>query len=605
MSFTPQFACSFENGLAAWTSVGGSFVIPGGRYGQGCFVRVFGLEKDGLMCNAAGVAVEWTNGFSGNTILSLTGTNVAFGLIAVGDGRMKLQVTGPVVGFTELIPQFVFTQGGDYYYLEVLSNIDVVVTPVDGTHSDLAVTVHVNVYINGHLIYTASPTATLLNLLNSLLPAYTPSLTYGTLNIGNLCNLTVDDVYANDVVLGDVEILSDDATAVSNASNPEATQDVLEFAATTPAALVDVTQAVLEYADHAVNEVDMTQAVLEVAYVPAVPGALALACPVINSVMLGGFYSQSLVATGGTDPYTFAIIAGSLPTALTLDGPSGLISGIAGATGTFDYTAQVTDSLGAIATIDCSIIVLPPLAITCPVQSGVAVVGVVFTSNAPGVISGTPPYSFALISGPDWMSIDPLTGIVTGTPTEAGPFTFVIQVTDSLAATANTNPGCTGMVRLPAGIARGMSILTAKQFSELREKALLGMPTDIYLDHEFPNAGFHLWPIPSRAHDIEFFYWALLQQFETPDEALDLPEGYRDALVFNLAIALCQSYRRPVPGPVLALAQNAKKMLQEINAQILTGSYHSARTLSGPNEGEIKPAALGPPQPTLLPGAKE
>ncbi len=419
--------------------------MPGGRYGDGCLVRVFGLEKDGLNCNAVGVAVDWTNGFSGNTILGLTGTNVGLSLFAYGDGRMKLQVTGPVVGFSGLIPNFVFSQGaGDWHYLEVYSTVNLVITPVDGTHSDIQVTVNVDVYVNGSLIYTQSPTGIIFNLLNSLLPNYTPSLTYGILNIGNLCNLTVDDVYANDVVLGDVEILSDDATAVSNASDPEDTQNVLEFAATTPAALVDMTQAVLEYADQAINLIDVTQVVLEVAYIP---GGISIACPAASGTAVIGvpFTSDPPIVSNDTGPDTFVLLSG--PPWLSIDAATGAVSGTPPLSGTFTFIIQVTDSLGNIADTSpgCT---LQVFGIVCPTGSGTGTVGVLFTSNAPVVTDGTPPFTFVLLSGPPWMSINAATGVVSGIPPINGTFDYVIQITDSFGFVTET-PTCSVRIGCP------------------------------------------------------------------------------------------------------------------------------------------------------------
>lgn len=162
--------------------------------------------------------------------------------------------------------------------------------------------------------------------------------------------------------------------------------------------------------------------------------------------------------------------------------------------------------------------------------------------------------------------------------------------------------GCT--ITVGAGLGRGMSILTAKQWTTIREKGLTGMPLAIYLDQEFPNAGFHLWPIPALAYVIEFYYWAVLQGFADPTTSVEFPPGYYDALVFNLAVALCASYRRPVPPAVYAMAGKALKSMQEMNAQILVGSFHESKSLSGPSLGELKPHLLGPPEPTLLPGAK-
>lgn len=85
---------------------------------------------------------------------------------------------------------------------------------------------------------------------------------------------------------------------------------------------------------------------------------------------------------------------------------------------------------------------LVSVAIACPLGSGVAVVGVLFTSAAPVVTGDTPPDTFALLSGPAWMGIDPATGIVSGVPTATGTFSYVIQVTDSLGSIATTAPGC-------------------------------------------------------------------------------------------------------------------------------------------------------------------
>ncbi|NTU86317.1 MAG: hypothetical protein HGA45_44480, partial [Chloroflexales bacterium] len=47
---------------------------------------------------------------------------------------------------------------------------------------------------------------------------------------------------------------------------------------------------------------------------------------------------------------------------------------------------------------------------------------------------GTPPYTWAVVSGstlPPGLSLDPTSGLLSGTPTTAGEFAFIIQVTDS------------------------------------------------------------------------------------------------------------------------------------------------------------------------------
>ncbi len=55
-------------------------------------------------------------------------------------------------------------------------------------------------------------------------------------------------------------------------------------------------------------------------------------------------YSTTLTATGGTAPYLWQITGGSLPQGLSLDQSNGLIAGITAQTGTFSFTASVTDA---------------------------------------------------------------------------------------------------------------------------------------------------------------------------------------------------------------------------------------------------------------------
>ena len=72
-------------------------------------------------------------------------------------------------------------------------------------------------------------------------------------------------------------------------------------------------------------------------------GALVIASPAArpNGVM-GTAYADTLRATGGTGVNSWTITTGTLPQGLTLDGPTGVISGYPRGTGNFTYTATVT-----------------------------------------------------------------------------------------------------------------------------------------------------------------------------------------------------------------------------------------------------------------------
>jgi hypothetical protein len=74
------------------------------------------------------------------------------------------------------------------------------------------------------------------------------------------------------------------------------------------------------------------------------PSPLTVKCP-SSTATVGVAYSSQITVTGGTPPYTFKVVLGSLPAGLTLNTTTGAITGIpttAGQTGAFKI--EVTDS---------------------------------------------------------------------------------------------------------------------------------------------------------------------------------------------------------------------------------------------------------------------
>ncbi|MCY2964652.1 MAG: Ig domain-containing protein, partial [Planctomycetota bacterium] len=58
-------------------------------------------------------------------------------------------------------------------------------------------------------------------------------------------------------------------------------------------------------------------------------------------------YLQPVVATGGTGVLTFSLSTGTIPTGLTLNSATGVLSGTPSAVGTFAFTIKATDTIGA------------------------------------------------------------------------------------------------------------------------------------------------------------------------------------------------------------------------------------------------------------------
>jgi hypothetical protein len=90
-------------------------------------------------------------------------------------------------------------------------------------------------------------------------------------------------------------------------------------------------------------------------------------------------YAQTLAASGGTAPYIWSIASGSLPTGLSLNSSTGVISGTPTLEGAFSFGVLVTDSATAIDTQSLSITISAP-DITAPVISSVTSSGVTNTA---------------------------------------------------------------------------------------------------------------------------------------------------------------------------------------------------------------------------------
>ncbi len=78
----------------------------------------------------------------------------------------------------------------------------------------------------------------------------------------------------------------------------------------------------------------------------------------LTSGVVGTFYSQTLAASGGTPPYTWTVLSGSLPAGLTLSS-GGVLSGTPLVAGTQTFTVSLNDSAGVPATQPLTLTINP------------------------------------------------------------------------------------------------------------------------------------------------------------------------------------------------------------------------------------------------------
>jgi hypothetical protein len=156
----------------------------------------------------------------------------------------------------------------------------------------------------------------------------------------------------------------------------------------------------------------------------------------------GSSYRALLFASGGTGSLSWSITHGSLPTGLSLDTASGVITGVPTKNGKSKFTVQVSDSSMPSPEVRSASLTL---VVGAPPQLSVATTalpdGTAGSSFAESLIAtgGSPPYAWSITSGnlPPGVSLDS-SGLISGTPTAPGTYSFVAQVTDSQSPTPQT-----------------------------------------------------------------------------------------------------------------------------------------------------------------------
>lgn len=168
---------------------------------------------------------------------------------------------------------------------------------------------------------------------------------------------------------------------------------------------------------------------------------LSITTESMPAATVGSSYMATLGASGGTSPYTWKTISGSLPGGISLGTSTGTVSGTPKAEGTWSFTVQVQDSNDLTASVPLRLSVdasgsHPALSIT----TGGIPAGVVGTSYKVtlGATGGTTPYKWGLASGslPAGLSLNSSTGVIGGTPSEKQSASFIVKVTDSADDTA-------------------------------------------------------------------------------------------------------------------------------------------------------------------------
>ncbi len=150
---------------------------------------------------------------------------------------------------------------------------------------------------------------------------------------------------------------------------------------------------------------------------------------------LGVAYSQTLTSTGGVAPYSYTVIAGSLPPGLTLSS-AGLLEGTPTTQGIYNFEIGSQDVWGCVGSQVYTIQVCPVITLN-PTALPDGAVNVPY-SQAITAVGGAAPYSYAVTSGaliPGFTLSS--AGLLEGTSATPAGCSFTVTATDADGCTAS------------------------------------------------------------------------------------------------------------------------------------------------------------------------
>ena len=190
---------------------------------------------------------------------------------------------------------------------------------------------------------------------------------------------------------------------------------------------------------------------------PPPPTPLAVMTKALPSGQVNSPYSTTLAASGGTQPYTWSLVSGTLPVGLTLNAATGAISGIptSGASN-LALTFRVTDAGNPAQTTSAQLMLT--------VASGGGALSITTASLPTGftgktytaklaLSGGVAPFNWTITAGalPQGLSLNALSGALSGVPgATANALLLTFKVTDSTAQSATITLSLTVLAGLTA-----------------------------------------------------------------------------------------------------------------------------------------------------------
>jgi len=197
-----------------------------------------------------------------------------------------------------------------------------------------------------------------------------------------------------------------------------------------------------------------------------------LLLPIANITEVPTLFTQTLTSSGGTSPYVYTVITGSLPPGLSLGSSTGIITGYPTYPGRYHFSIKSTDVNGLTSAQDfyMTVNMVYPTILVSPLSVSGATSNVAYSTVNFTASGAYTPYTYSVTSGslPTGLSLSS-GGALTGTPTSQGNYNFTVTAKDvnsyngSSSYTMTVSPPTISITpsTLPSGIGSTVYTTTA------------------------------------------------------------------------------------------------------------------------------------------------
>lgn len=124
-----------------------------------------------------------------------------------------------------------------------------------------------------------------------------------------------------------------------------------------------------------------------------------------------------------------------------------------------------------------------------------------------------------------------------------------------------------------SGTTYGVLIITDEQYDGIPDKASTSnWPLKVNYRNTMPTGTLLCWRVPSQVSTLKLLTRTPLTAFVTLDDTVNLPPGWEEMLVGEMAIVLAPEYGQEPPQAALQMVRSTKQGIRAINSEQFTAA---------------------------------